>query len=252
MKTVSNLLKRLQHRAVCRRGKKGASLALVMIVGALLVIWVMCIMPLMSTTGTVAYDTQASLLSYLDNRSAIEYCKSELIYMAQTEVPSTFAVMNDGTGKYFAKHKKSSGIVINDATGYQLYVSSPTDNDLNDVPQTSAEGNQVAAICAVQYNTLTFKYDIIISTYTDPLTSLKRDYNVNLSLEKRNFLNEQNVLEYNESLINMKNLSKNEKINLHFFNTTNKSERKISFEVIDAILKDMRKTFVDRVNKEFE
>ena len=34
--------------------------------------------------------------------------------------------------------------------------------------------------------------------------------------------------------------------------TTNKSERKISFEVIDAILKDMRKAFVDRVNKEFE
>ena len=55
--------------------------------------------------------------------------------------------------------------------------------------------------------------NIIISTYTDALTSLKRDYNANLSLEKRNFLNEQNVLEYNESLINMKKLSNNEKIN---------------------------------------
>lgn len=96
------------------------------------------------------------------------------------------------------------------------------------------------------------KINIIIATYTDALTSLKRDYSANLSLEKRSFLNEKNILEYNESLINMKTLSKNEKINLHFFNTTNKSERKISFEVIDAILKDMRKTFVDRVNKEFE
>ena len=94
--------------------------------------------------------------------------------------------------------------------------------------------------------------NIIIATYTDALTSLKRDYNANLSLEKRTFLNEKNILEYNETLIIMKNLSKDEKINLHFFNTTNKSERKISFEVIDAILKDMRKTFVDRVNKEFE
>lgn len=94
--------------------------------------------------------------------------------------------------------------------------------------------------------------NIIISTYTDALTSLKRDYNANLSLEKRNFLNEQNILEYNESLINMRNLCKKENINLKFFNTTNKSERKISFEVIKAILKDMRKTFVNRVNKEFE
>ena len=34
------------------------------------------------------------------------------------------------------------------------------------------------------------KIDIIISTYTDSLTCLKRNYNANLSLEKRNFLNE--------------------------------------------------------------
>lgn len=38
------------------------------------------------------------------------------------------------------------------------------------------------------------KINIIISTYTDSLTSIKRDYRANLSLEKRNFLNEVNVM----------------------------------------------------------
>lgn len=67
------------------------------------------------------------------------------------------------------------------------------------------------------------KINIIISTYTDSLTSLKRDYNTNLSLEKRTFLNEENINEYNNSLLNMKKLSEKESINLHIFDTTEKS-----------------------------
>ena len=95
------------------------------------------------------------------------------------------------------------------------------------------------------------KIHIIISTYTDSLTALKRDYQANLSLEKRNFLNEDNVNEYNNSLLNMEKLSKKENINFHLFDTTNKNQREISFDVVNTILNDMRKEFIDRVNKEF-
>lgn len=95
------------------------------------------------------------------------------------------------------------------------------------------------------------KINIVISTYTDSLTAIKRDYQANLSLEKRNFLNEENVNEYNNSLLNMKDLAKEENINFHLFDTTNKNQREISFEIVDAILYDMRKEFIDRVNKEF-
>lgn len=96
------------------------------------------------------------------------------------------------------------------------------------------------------------KINIIISTYADSLTALKRDYNANLSLEKRNFLNETNINEYNQSLLNMKNIANQEQINFHLFDTTKKNQREISFEVIDVILEDMRKYFLDKVKEEFK
>ena len=95
------------------------------------------------------------------------------------------------------------------------------------------------------------KIDIIISTYTDSLTALKRDYNANLSLEKRTFLNEKNIDEYNKSLLNLEKLSKQEQIKFKLFDTTNKNQREISFEVIDFILEDMRKDLLKKVKKEF-
>lgn len=91
--------------------------------------------------------------------------------------------------------------------------------------------------------------DIVISTYTNSLIALRRDYNANLSLEKRSFLNEKNVDEYNTSLLNMKTLAeKEENINFHLFDTTNKNQREISFEVIDTILNNMREKYINRVN----
>ena len=39
--------------------------------------------------------------------------------------------------------------------------------------------------------------DFLVVTYTDPLTSLRRDYNSSLVLEKRSFLNETNINECN-------------------------------------------------------
>jgi len=95
------------------------------------------------------------------------------------------------------------------------------------------------------------KIDIVISTYADSLTALKRDYNSNLSLEKRTFLNEQNIQEYNKSLLNMEKLSKTENINFKLFDTTNKNQRDVSIEIVDIILENMKKILLEEVNNEF-
>ena len=91
------------------------------------------------------------------------------------------------------------------------------------------------------------KINIVLALYTDSITCLKRDYYTNISLEKRNFLNQNNVYEYNTSLFNMKELSKNQNINLLFFDTTNKSEREISIEVVNKILDDMRLYYINNI-----
>jgi len=96
------------------------------------------------------------------------------------------------------------------------------------------------------------KINIIISTYTDSLTALKRDYNANLSLEKRSFLNEENVNEYNKSLLNMKWLAKENNINFHLFDTTNKAQRETSINIADIILDDMRNFQINRIKKELK
>ena len=92
------------------------------------------------------------------------------------------------------------------------------------------------------------KIDIIIATYTDSLTAIKRDYKAHLSLEKRSFLNTTNVDEYNKSLFNCEELTDLENINFYLFDTTSKNQREISFEVVDEILNDMRNKYVSRVN----
>lgn len=93
--------------------------------------------------------------------------------------------------------------------------------------------------------------DIIIATYTDSITSLKRDYNANLSLEKRTFLSKSNINEYNNSLYNMQDVSNKKNINLNIFDTTSKSERDISFEVIDTILTNMKHKYINELNNKF-
>lgn len=95
------------------------------------------------------------------------------------------------------------------------------------------------------------KINIIIGMYTDSLTALKRDFSAYLSLEKRNFLNEENVDEYNKSLINMGQLAKDEDINFRLVDTTDKSQRDVSFQVIDFILDDMRGDILSKLKSEF-
>lgn len=95
------------------------------------------------------------------------------------------------------------------------------------------------------------KINIIIGTYTDSLTSLRRDYKSNLSLEARTFLNEQNVNEYNTSLKNMEEFANKNDVNFKLFDSTNITIRELSINIAKEILKDMREYYIDGVNQEF-
>ena len=94
--------------------------------------------------------------------------------------------------------------------------------------------------------------NIIISTYTDPITSLKRDYMNNLSLENRSFLSEENIAEYNNALKDMEDKISNNKCNSKSFDTTSKNERIISIEVAKTILDDMKSKLIEKINNNDE
>ncbi len=101
-----------------------------------------------------------------------------------------------------------------------------------------------------EYIPLIKKYiDIVIGTYTDSITSLKRDYKNSLALEQRHFLNKTNVDEYNRSLENVEGICKSEKINFYEIDTTDRSQKDISIEVADIVLDNARKEYINRLKK---
>lgn len=162
-------MKQDKHRFLRKRpgrkpGKAGSSLALVMMIGAALVIWVMCIMPLMTTTGTTAIQTEEKYDDYLESRSSIEYCKSELENIVKEKVPYTFAVTYDTNGKFQAiPRPDDSGLSVSDA--YSALVDYDQLYPTKDVPRNTEEGKTVLAICAVEWKSEENHYQIVIKTY---------------------------------------------------------------------------------------
>lgn len=59
------------------------------------------------------------------------------------------------------------------------------------------------------------------------------------------------VTEYNDALINVSKISKNNNINFNMYDTTMKSEREVSFEIIDTILSDMRRIYIEELDNVF-
>lgn len=96
------------------------------------------------------------------------------------------------------------------------------------------------------------KINIVIATYTDSFTAISRDYNANLSIEERSFLNLENVDEYNKSLLNMYEMANNEGVNFYLADTTNKNQRDVSFEVIQYLLNDMREYYLSSIKENIE
>lgn len=158
MKRFHNFFSRI--RRVCKPGqsKAGSSLALVMMIGSALVIWVMCIMPLMTVTGTTAVQTEKKYDTYLEARSAIEFCKSELENIVKEEIPYNFAVIKNGDEFEAIRKKLKGSESLNPA--YSNCVDTATD-----VPKNNADGDKVTAVCTVEWNDSESHYDIEIITY---------------------------------------------------------------------------------------
>jgi len=165
MKQMKTWLQHLRQCCALKGHKTGSSLGMVMIVGTALVIWVMAIMPLMTTTGTTAIKTQSTQDDYLTARSSIEFSKSELEKIVETQIPYTFAVLKDDSGKFSALPKKD-GIITNPA--YQACIVEDATDDTKDVPEAGDAGANVAAICAAKLNPSdSTQYLLTITTFTD-------------------------------------------------------------------------------------
>ena len=94
--------------------------------------------------------------------------------------------------------------------------------------------------------------DIIIGTYANSTTSVKRDYKNSLALEERHFLNIDNVEEYNYSLGNVETLCKENKINFHRIDTEDRTEQDVSLETANIILDNAREEFIRRLKNTYK
>lgn len=91
--------------------------------------------------------------------------------------------------------------------------------------------------------------DSLIITYCEPLVALRRDYENALALEKRRFLNETNICEYNEALLSLQELFENSVNNYLFLDTTNVSKEDITITVTENIMKTIKNTYLENFKK---
>lgn len=94
--------------------------------------------------------------------------------------------------------------------------------------------------------------DMVVATYSDSKTSMIRDYEANLSLEKRNFLNEKNLEEYNISLQNMLKLFKDNEYNINFYDTTSLSLKDNEYLIVKDILLKMKNKYYNEFIKKYK
>lgn len=93
--------------------------------------------------------------------------------------------------------------------------------------------------------------DFLVVTYTDPFTSLKRDYNSSLALEKRNFLNVDNINGYNRSLKDLKDLFKKSVETSELLDTTTINLNDVAIKVASEVMNAMRKKYIDSIKEKY-
>lgn len=111
----------------------------------------------------------------------------------------------------------------------------------------------------VQYHKAREKYsalskeliDFLVITYAESLTSLKRDYNLSLALEKRNFLNIENLDEYNKCLKDLEELFKTSVEDSIFLDTTSMNINDVSVEIASQIMPAMRKKYIKSFKQKY-
>ena len=91
--------------------------------------------------------------------------------------------------------------------------------------------------------------DFLVVTYAEPIVSLKRDYNCNLALEKRSFLNVKNIEEYNNALQSLTELFSESVESSCILDTSSMDIRDVSVEVASQIMPVMRKKYIESFRK---
>ena len=159
--------------------KNGSSLALVVILAAVLVLLGTTLLPVAITADSEAEKMETRYENYLISRSAIEYAKGELACLIQSEPPCTFAVLQDSAG-FRAVRKMDGGVSVNsDYAACIDYDPLGRADDAQDRPKASAAGDRVLVICAVvPTENPTHPFEITICSYVKKEVSLtcKADY----------------------------------------------------------------------------
>ena len=92
--------------------------------------------------------------------------------------------------------------------------------------------------------------DFLVITYADALTAVKREYVNSLALEKRSFINEQNIEQYNNALRELRAFLETTAQNFVFLDTNsmdiNNTSVEVAFHVLPLIRKRYIKNFEER------
>lgn len=94
--------------------------------------------------------------------------------------------------------------------------------------------------------------DFLVVTYADPLISLKRDYCSSLALEKRRFLNIDNLNEFNSSLMKMQGLFDDSVLDFVLLDTSEMAISDVSVNVASRVMDSMRKRYIKSLNKKYK
>ena len=87
--------------------------------------------------------------------------------------------------------------------------------------------------------------DFLVITYAETFTSLRRDYFSNLALEKRRYLNQDNIEEYNNCLKALNTSFSPDATDLFFIDTTLMSVADVSTEIASQILLALRGKYIE-------
>lgn len=94
--------------------------------------------------------------------------------------------------------------------------------------------------------------DFLLITYADPIISLKRDYVSSLALEKRSFLNQENIEEYNNCLNALQCLFSESVDSMLLLDTSNIELNDVSIKATSKILPAMRKKYIKAFEQKYD
>lgn len=94
--------------------------------------------------------------------------------------------------------------------------------------------------------------DFLLITYVDPIVSLKRDYVSSLALEQRNFINQENIEEYNNCLNALQGLFSESVDSMLLLDTFNIKLNDVSIEAASQILPVMRKRYIKSFKEKYD